>query len=78
MSTMLFHWYNSLHAVKVVLICLSVLIKLCLDSGLTTVKILLDMAQFYSDIVDDQLLSAALYRGYLIVNCTSCGYEGLK
>ena len=23
------------------------------------------MAQFYSDIVDDQLLSAALYKGYL-------------
>ena len=53
MAKMLFHWYNSLHAVKVVLICLLVLIKLCLDIGLTTVKILLDMAQFYSDIVDD-------------------------
>ena len=35
-------------------------------SCLTTVKILLDMAQFYSDIADDQLLSAALYKGYLI------------
>ena len=50
---MLFYWYNSLHAVKVFLICLLVLIKLCLDISLTTVKILLDMAQFYSDIVDD-------------------------
>ena len=42
-------------------------------SCLTTVKILLDMAQFYSDIADDQLLSAALYKGYLI-DCKTVGF----
>ena len=62
MATMLFHWYNSLHAVPVVLI-LSFGLNFVWTSCLITVKISLDVAQFYSDNVDDQLFFAAFNKG---------------
>ena len=61
MATMLFHWYNSLHAVQVVLI-LSFGLNFVWTSCLITVKISLDVAQFYSHNVDDQLFLLLLTK----------------